>query len=173
MPIEMENLDVIKIRKDGGELILLRFDESNSVADIDYAIRQALSLGDSVKYSVSYKDHGADQDVLIVANGKMLHKLREESINQFDVFVDPQSSPRRPYFETTIPPWIVRMDALQGALCNGLTQDPKPLPYLTQKEPNALNIDLEVTVKRKQRKTIRLFIFKPMLVHHSSTGCNL
>ena len=52
-------------------------------------------------------------------------------------------------FGTTISPWVVTMDALEGALCNGPVQDPKPLDYLTQEEPSAINIDLEVTLIRK------------------------
>jgi fumarylacetoacetase len=52
-------------------------------------------------------------------------------------------------FGTTISPWIVTMDALEGALCNGPVQDPKPLDYLTQEEPSAINIDLQVILTRK------------------------
>jgi hypothetical protein len=29
-------------------------------------------------------------------------------------------------------------------------KEPTPLPYLTQQEPSALNIDLQVTLKRKK-----------------------
>ncbi|CAF1272698.1 unnamed protein product [Adineta ricciae] len=86
-------------------------------------------------------------------------------------------------FGTTISPWIVTMDALKDALSNGPTQDPKPLPYLTQQEPSALNIDLQVTLKPAKSSTEHTicqsnlkYIYwslKQMLVHHSSTGCNL
>jgi fumarylacetoacetase len=86
-------------------------------------------------------------------------------------------------FGTTISPWIVTMEALEGALCNGPIQEPTPLPYLTQQEPSALNIDLKVTLKPTQSSkeyTISQTNFKymywslkQMLVHHTSTGCNL
>ncbi|CAF1686891.1 unnamed protein product [Adineta ricciae] len=86
-------------------------------------------------------------------------------------------------FGTTISPWIVTIDALKDALSNGPTQDPKPLPYLTQQEPSALNIDLQVTLKPAKSSTEHTicqsnlkYIYwslKQMLVHHSSTGCNL
>ncbi|UJR13364.1 hypothetical protein I4U23_000381 [Adineta vaga] len=85
-------------------------------------------------------------------------------------------------FGTTISPWIVTMDALQGALCNGPAQDPKPLPYLTQQEPSAFNIDLQVTLKPNKSSNehticqsnlkYMYWSLKQMLVHHSSTGCN-
>ena len=69
---------------------------------------------------------------------------------------------------TTISPWIVPMDAVESAWCDGPTQvkiesisflsfigehlffkDPQPLNYLTQQQPSALNIDLSVSLKRK------------------------
>ncbi|CAF1272657.1 unnamed protein product [Adineta ricciae] len=56
-------------------------------------------------------------------------------------------------------------------------------PYLTQQEPSALNIDLQVTLKPAKSSTEHTicqsnlkYIYwslKQMLVHHSSTGCNL
>jgi len=86
-------------------------------------------------------------------------------------------------FGTTISPWIVTVDALESALCNGPTQEPKPLPYLTQEEPSGFNIDLQVTLRpNKATKEYTIcqsnlkhmyWSLKQMLVHHTVTGCNL
>jgi hypothetical protein len=43
MSIEMNNLNRIKIqKKDGGETITFRFQDNNSVVDIDFALQNAL-----------------------------------------------------------------------------------------------------------------------------------
>ncbi|CAF3209772.1 unnamed protein product [Rotaria sp. Silwood2] len=86
-------------------------------------------------------------------------------------------------FGTTISPWIVTVDALECALCNGPTQDPKPLAYLTQQEPSAFNIDLQVALIPNKSSTEYIICksnlkymywsLKQMLVHHTITGCNL
>ncbi len=89
MSIEMNNFNRIKIQKDSGETITLRFQINNSVADIDFALRNALSISNNLKYSISYKDKDTGQDIHIVANGTMLRECLEENINQLDVFVVP------------------------------------------------------------------------------------
>lgn len=86
-------------------------------------------------------------------------------------------------FGTTISPWIVTMDALEGALCNGPTQDPQPLNYLAQQQPNAFNIDLKVSLKPNQsskeytvcQSNLKYLYWslKQMLVQHTMSGCNL
>ena len=74
-------------------------------------------------------------------------------------------------FGTTISPWIVTVEALEGALCNGPVQDPKPLDYLTQEEPSAWNIDLQVLLTRENLLTSLSFwnLSAALLAAKSST----
>jgi len=86
-------------------------------------------------------------------------------------------------FGTTISPWIVTMDALKIAMCEGPTQDPEPLPYLRQNAPGAFDIDLQVTLKPDKhneqfticRSNLKYMYWsiRQMLVHHTMSGCNM
>ncbi|CAF1019427.1 unnamed protein product [Rotaria sordida] len=87
--MEMSNLNQINIQKNGGEPITLRFQENNSVVDIDAALRHTLSISKNQNYSLSYKNKDTGQDIYIVANGSMLRECLTENINQLNVFVDP------------------------------------------------------------------------------------
>ncbi|CAM4941927.1 unnamed protein product [Rotaria socialis] len=91
MSIEMDNFDLIKIQKDGGMLITFRFQDSNSVDDIDFALRNVLSIQKNLSYSLSYKNKDTGQDIYIVANGSMLRQCLKENINQLDLFVTPRT----------------------------------------------------------------------------------
>lgn len=86
-------------------------------------------------------------------------------------------------FLTSISPWIVTLEALEPFQCSGQPQDPKPLPYLQQKETRSFNINLEVslkteTVDKPQRlcksnfRNLYWDIYQ-QLAHHTINGCNL
>ncbi|CAF4827954.1 unnamed protein product [Rotaria socialis] len=92
MSIEMDNFDLIKIQKDDGVLITFRFQDSNSVDDIDFALRNVLSIQKNLSYSLSYKNKDTGQDIYIVANGSMLRQCLKENINQLDLFVTPRTA---------------------------------------------------------------------------------
>ncbi|CAF1007610.1 unnamed protein product [Rotaria magnacalcarata] len=91
MSIELDNFDLIKIQKDSGVPITFRFQDSNSVDDIDFALRNVLSIQKNLSYSLSYKNKNTGQDIYIVANGSMLLKCLKENINQLDLFVTPRT----------------------------------------------------------------------------------
>jgi fumarylacetoacetase len=87
---------------------------------------------------------------------------------------------------TTVSPWIVTPDALEPFLTAQQTQDPKPLPYLTEAKddtPPCFDIKLQVTVQgegMKEPHTVSVsnakylyWSFKQQLVHHAVTGCNM
>jgi fumarylacetoacetase len=93
-------------------------------------------------------------------------------------------------FATTISPWVVTLDALAPYLVAGpprSADDPQTLPYLNPVDDLAVDLTLEV---RLQSETMRERGMEPalvsrgsfrdmywtlaqMLVHHTSTGCNL
>jgi len=84
-------------------------------------------------------------------------------------------------FATSISPWVVTREALEPFRVQGPKQDPTPLPYLQQKQPNNYDLELEVGLRAaSMRKPVRICRtnFKYMywssaqqLVHHASSGC--
>ncbi|RFN49919.1 fumarylacetoacetase [Fusarium flagelliforme] len=84
---------------------------------------------------------------------------------------------------TSISPWVVLADALDGAKAAGIKNDNEILPYLKEKkENNMLDIDLEVEIttaagnKNALSKTTSrnlLWSWPQMIAHHTITGCNL
>ena len=84
-------------------------------------------------------------------------------------------------FATSISPWIVTLEALQPFRLQGPVQDPLPLPYLRQTQPNNYDLQLEVGLRAapmNEAATICRTNFKYMywssvqqLVHHASSGC--
>jgi fumarylacetoacetase len=84
-------------------------------------------------------------------------------------------------FATSISPWIVTREALEPFRMQGPAQDPVPLPYLQQAQPNNYDLQLDVILRAAQMKeSMRICRtnFKYMywssvqqLVHHASSGC--
>jgi fumarylacetoacetase len=84
-------------------------------------------------------------------------------------------------FATSISPWVVTREALEPFRLHGPGQDPKPLPYLQQVQPNNYDMALEVGLRAPQMneaQSISRTNFKYMywssvqqLVHHASSGC--
>jgi len=86
--------------------------------------------------------------------------------------------PRR--FATSISPWIVTREALEPFACMVPVQDPAPLPYLQQAQPNNYDLQLDVGLRAAQMNeaaNICRTNFKYMywssvqqLVHHASSA---
>ncbi len=84
-------------------------------------------------------------------------------------------------FATSISPWIVTREALEPFRVQGPAQDPAPLPYLQQKQPNNYDLTLDVALRAgsmNEATKICRTNFKYMywssvqqLVHHASSGC--
>jgi fumarylacetoacetase len=84
-------------------------------------------------------------------------------------------------FATSISPWVVTREALEPFRMHGPAQEPKPLPYLQQVQPNNYDMTLEVGMRAAQMnapQNISRTNFKYMywssvqqLVHHASSGC--
>jgi fumarylacetoacetase len=84
-------------------------------------------------------------------------------------------------FGTSISPWVVTREALEPFRLHGPAQEPKPLPYLQQAQPNNFDMALEVGLRAapmNETATICRTNFKYMywssvqqLVHHASSGC--
>ena len=84
-------------------------------------------------------------------------------------------------FATSISPWVVTRAALEPFRLHGPRQDPAPLPYLQQVEPNNYDLELEVGFRAASMKASSRICrtnFKYMywssaqqLLHHASSGC--
>jgi fumarylacetoacetase len=84
-------------------------------------------------------------------------------------------------FATSISPWVVTREALEPFRVNGPVQDPAPLPYLKQAQPNNFDLQLDVGLRAAQMnegQRICRTNFKYMywssvqqLVHHAACGC--
>jgi fumarylacetoacetase len=84
-------------------------------------------------------------------------------------------------FATSISPWIVTREALEPFRVHGPVQDPTPLPYLQQAQPNNYDMLLDVALRAAAMNdaiSICRTNFKYMywssvqqLVHHTSSGC--
>jgi fumarylacetoacetase len=84
-------------------------------------------------------------------------------------------------FATSISPWIVTREALEPFRVNGPVQDPVPLPYLQQVQPNNYDLQLDIALRAadmNEAMRICRTNFKYMywssvqqLVHHASSGC--
>ena len=84
-------------------------------------------------------------------------------------------------FATSISPWVVTREALEPFRLHGPKQEPTPLSYLQQKQPNNYDLELEVGLRAAlMKKPVRISHtnFKYMywssvqqLVHHASSGC--
>jgi len=85
-------------------------------------------------------------------------------------------------FASTISPWIVTLDAIEGFRVDGPAQDPAPLPYLKQSGPKNFNIHLQAIIKPEggEENVVANSNFKYMywsmaqqLAHHTVNGCNV
>ncbi|MBL4663967.1 MAG: fumarylacetoacetase, partial [Flavobacteriaceae bacterium] len=85
-------------------------------------------------------------------------------------------------FASTISPWIVTLDAIEGFRVDGPEQDPKPLPYLSQNGPKNFDIHLQAIIQPEngEENVITNSNFKYMywsmaqqLAHHTVNGCNV
>ena len=84
-------------------------------------------------------------------------------------------------FATSISPWVVTREALEPFRVRGPVQDPTPLPYLRQAQPNNYDLELDVGLRTAQMNEAAVICrtnFKYMywssvqqLVHHASSGC--
>ena len=84
-------------------------------------------------------------------------------------------------FATSISPWVVTREALEPFRLHGPRQEPAPLPYLQQAQPNNYDLELDVGLRApsmNEPARICHTNFKYMywssvqqLVHHASSGC--
>jgi fumarylacetoacetase len=126
--------------------------------------------------------------------GEMLSEARAESMIFGFVLLNDWSArdiqqweyvPLGPFqakaFATSISPWVVPREALEPFRLHGPEQNPMPLPYLRQAQPNNYAMELDVALRAGSMNAVQSICrtnFKYMywssvqqLVHHASSGC--
>lgn len=83
-------------------------------------------------------------------------------------------------FATTISPWLVTMDALEPFRCQGMPQEPAPLPHLRNPGPSHYDIHLEVSIQTPKMSRPQVICrsnsrnlywsFVQQLAHQASNG---
>jgi fumarylacetoacetase len=85
-------------------------------------------------------------------------------------------------FASTVSPWVVTLEALEGARVKSPKQDPEVLPYLKYEGDRNYDLNLEVAIKpeNSEEKVVCESNFKYMywtmvqqLAHHTVSGCNI
>ncbi len=85
-------------------------------------------------------------------------------------------------FGSTVSPWVVTLEALEGLRQPGPVQEPEVLPYLRYEGNKSYDIALEVAIlpESSQEKVVCRSNFKYMywtmvqqLAHHTANGCNM
>jgi len=84
-------------------------------------------------------------------------------------------------FATSISPWVVTREALEPFRLHGPVQEPQPLPYLRQGQPNNYDMELDVSLRADKvntpqsicRTNFRYMYWSSVqqLLHHASSGC--
>ncbi len=84
-------------------------------------------------------------------------------------------------FATSISPWVVTREALEPFRLQGPIQEPAPLPYLRQTQPNNYDLTLDVGLRaagmnepaRICRTNFKYMYWSSVqqLLHHASSGC--
>ena len=77
-------------------------------------------------------------------------------------------------FATSISPWVVTREALEPFRLHGPAQDPEPLAYLKQTQPNNYDMQLGVgcaPVRRMRRQTSPAPISNTCTGHRYSNWC--
>jgi len=84
-------------------------------------------------------------------------------------------------FATSISPWVVTREALEPFRVEGPLQEPVPLPYLRQTQPNNYDLELDVSLRAARmneparicRTNFKYMYWSSVqqLVHHACCGC--
>ncbi|MDH6144422.1 fumarylacetoacetase [Kitasatospora sp. GP30] len=135
-------------------------------AELGFVVGAGSALGDAVDVA-DFADH--------VFGAVLLNDWSARDIQSWEYV------PLGPFlgksFATSISPWVVPLAALQAARTTTPAQDPQPLPYLVEKEPWGLDIDLVVELNGSvvSRPPYAGMYWSPaqMLAHTTVNGASL
>jgi fumarylacetoacetase len=143
---------------------------------LDFELEMGVVIGQSSGIGEMLSEPQAEQ---MIFGFTLLNDWSARDIQQWEYV--PLGPFQAKAFATSISPWIVTREALEPFRMQGPAQDPAPLPYLRQVQPNNYDLELEVGLRAapmKQAATICRTNFKYMywssvqqLIHHASSGC--
>jgi fumarylacetoacetase len=154
-------------------------------SQLDYELEVAAYIGAGSPLGEPIPISSADQHILGLS---LLNDWSARDIQSWEY------QPLGPFlgksFATSISPFVVPIEALQPyrvAPDPRPEGDPKPLPYLTESTPNAIDLTVEVflstaSMREASQPPHRLstgnlrdlyWTFPQMIAHHTSNGCNL
>jgi fumarylacetoacetase len=143
---------------------------------LDFELEMGVVIGQSSVIGEMLSEQQAEQ---MIFGFTLLNDWSARDIQQWEYV--PLGPFQAKAFATSISPWIVTREALEPFRMHGPAQDPAPLPYLSQAQPNNYDLELEVALRAapmKQAATICRTNFKYMywssvqqLMHHASSGC--
>ena len=143
---------------------------------LDFELEMGVVIGQSSAIGEMLSEQQAEQ---MIFGFTLLNDWSARDIQQWEYV--PLGPFQAKAFATSISPWIVTREALQPFRMHGPAQDPAPLPYLRQVQPNNYDLELEVALRAapmNQAANICRTNFRYMywssvqqLVHHASSGC--
>jgi fumarylacetoacetase len=143
---------------------------------LDFELEMGVVIGQSSAIGEMLSEQQAEQ---MIFGFTLLNDWSARDIQQWEYV--PLGPFQAKAFATSISPWVVTREALQPFRIHGPAQDPAPLPYLRQAQPNNYDLELEVALRAapiNHAVNICRTNFKYMywssvqqLVHHASSGC--
>jgi fumarylacetoacetase len=143
---------------------------------LDFELEMGVVIGQSSALGEMLGEQQAEQ---MIFGFTLLNDWSARDIQQWEYV--PLGPFQAKAFATSISPWIVTREALQPFRMHGPVQDPAPLPYLRQAQPNNYDLELEVALRAAPmtaavnicRTNFRYMYWSSVqqLVHHASSGC--
>jgi fumarylacetoacetase len=143
---------------------------------LDFELEMGVVIGQSSAIGEMLSEQQAEQ---MIFGFTLLNDWSARDIQQWEYV--PLGPFQAKAFATSISPWVVTREALQPFRMHGPAQDPAPLPYLRQAQPNNYDLELEVALRAapiNHAVNICRTNFKYMywssiqqLMHHASSGC--
>jgi fumarylacetoacetase len=143
---------------------------------LDFELEMGVVVGQASKIGEMLTERQAEE---MIFGFVLLNDWSARDIQQWEYV--PLGPFQAKAFATSISPWIVTREALEPFRLHGPAQDPAPLPYLQQAQPNNYDLTLDVglrTAGMNEAAKLCRTNFKYMywssvqqLVHHASSGC--
>jgi fumarylacetoacetase len=143
---------------------------------LDFELEMGVVIGQASSIGERLNESQAEQ---MIFGFTLLNDWSARDIQQWEYV--PLGPFQAKAFATSISPWIVTREALEPFRLHGPAQDPAPLPYLKQTQPNNYDLQLAVDLRTAQmneaagicRTNFKYMYWSSVqqLVHHASSGC--
>jgi fumarylacetoacetase len=143
---------------------------------LDFELEMGVVIGQASPISAMLSEKQAEE---MIFGFVLLNDWSARDIQQWEYV--PLGPFQAKAFATSISPWVATREALEPFRVHGPAQEPKPLAYLQQAQPNNYDLELAVGLRTAQMNAAHNICrtnFKYMywssvqqLVHHASSGC--